>query len=155
MNQNMLLKSKKKLVVLLIIYLSIGFAFIGLVFFMKFSNKDEEALELSELVLNNNVKEGQYVKLEIDTLPILIMSTSKKESQFYYVTDVSKNTYIVNLSSKTFKSIVETFNVENTKANFAYQLKGITNNINEQIKKVALSNSYKVFKNKELNLDNF
>lgn len=155
--KNRLLKARKRVVVLLLICLIIAFSCIGLPFFMMSSNKEEEALNLSELILNDNVNEGQYVKLDIDTLPILmsLTPTSKNDSQFYYVTDVNNHIYIVNLSNETFKSIVETLNNETGKLNSTYQLKGTTVNIDEQIKKLALSNSYKVFKNNEINLDNF
>lgn len=153
--RNRILKARKRVVVLLLICLIIAFSCIGLPFLTLSSNKKEEALNLSELVSNDNVNEGQYVKLDSDTLPILITSTSEKDSQFYYVTDVNNHIYIVNLSNETFKSMVETLNNETGKLNSTYQLKGTTVNIDEQIKKMALSNSYKVFKNNELNLDNF
>lgn len=153
--KDMILKAKKKLIFLLLIYLVIAFACIGFVFFMKFSNEQGEASKLSELVLNDNVEEGQYVKLDIDTLPVLMMPASEKDSQFYYVTDVNNHIYIVSLSDKSFKSIVGTLDQETGKLHSAYQLKGTINNIDKSIKALALSNSFKVFKNNELNSDNF
>lgn len=136
--KNGILKARKRVIVLLLICLIIAFSLIGLPFFMKSSNKEE-----------------QYVTLDSDTLPILMTPTSEKDSQFYYVKDVSNHIYIVNLSNETFESIVETLNSETGKLNSTYQLKGITTDIDEQIKKLALSNSVKVFKNNELNSDNF
>ena len=153
--KNRVLKVPRKIIVLLIIYLIIGFSCIGIPLFILSSNKGGEALNLSELAANDNVSEEQYVKLDIDTLPILITPSSEKDSQFYYVTDINDHTYIVNLSNDTFKSIVETINSESDKLNSTYQLEGTTVNIDDGIKKMALSNSYKVFKNNELTSDNF
>ena len=153
--KDMISKAKKRLIVLLLICLVTAFACIGFVFFLRFSNEQGEASNLSELVLNGNVEEGQYVKLDIDTLPVLMMSASEKDSQFYYVTDVNNHIYIVSLSEKTFKNIVGTLNQKTGKLDSTYQLKGIINNIDGKIKGLALSNGFKVFKNNELNSDNF
>ncbi|MDE6253943.1 MAG: hypothetical protein K2M78_15135 [Lachnospiraceae bacterium] len=157
MEQDKLLKSKKKLIILLLIYLGIASALIGFPIckILSDKNKDKEAVDLSELVLNENVKEGQYVKLEIDTLPRVMMTTSKSDSKLYYVTDVNSDIYIVRLSNRTFNNIVNTLNKETGKLGSVYQIKGITNNITEQVKNVALSHSYLIFKNTELNSDNF
>lgn len=149
------LKPKKKLIILLIIYLSLAFVCIGLVFFMKFANKKEEAINISELVFNENEKVQKYIKLEIDTPPILMMPTSEKDNHFYYITDLDNHTYIISLSNETFKNILDTYNQETGKLNSTYQLTGITDNIDEQIKRLALSNSFKVFNNNDLTVDNF
>lgn len=131
-------KAKKKLITLLLIYLSIAFVFIGAVFFLRFFSKEESS-----------------VTLDINTLPVLMTSVSGSSSNFYYITDVNNHIYIVDLSHDTFKSIANTLDLETGKLKSTYQIKGSTNTIDEQIKTLALSNSFKVFKNKELNLDNF
>lgn len=150
-----ILKPKNKLIILLLIYLSIAFLCIGLVLFMKFTNKEEEIVNLSEITSSYNEKEGQCVKLDCDSLPILMMPSSKKDNQFYYLKDVSNNIYIVSLSNETFNNIIETTNKETGKLNSTYQLKGIITSIDEQIRNLALSNSNKVFEGNKLNLDNF
>lgn len=157
MEQHRLLKPKKRLIIMLAIYLGIAIALIGLPLCKLLSdkNKDKEAVDLSELVLNENVKEGQYVKLKIDTLPRVMMTTSKSDSKLYYVTDVNSDIYIVRLSNRTFNNIVDTLNSKTGKLSSAYQINGVTNNITEQVKRVALSSSYQIFKNNELNSNNF
>lgn len=148
-------KAKKKLTVFLLIYLSIAFVFIGLACFMMLSSKKGEALNLSELVLNGTEKEGQYVALEIDTLPILMVPVSEKDSQLYYIKDINNRVYIINLSNETFRNISGTIDLETGKLNSAYQLKGTIAAIDEQTKNMALSNGYRVFKNNELNAGTF
>lgn len=152
---NRILNPQRKFAVLFLIYVSIAFIFIGLVLFMKFTDKKEEPLKLSEFITSDNEKEGQYVEIDIDTLPILITPNSQSEEYFYYVKDINNNTYIVNLSNKTFEDVMELINLETGKLNSIYQIKGITRNIDEQIKNIVLTNSYVILKNHELSFDNF
>lgn len=149
------LKVQKKLVALFLVFLSAALILIGVALFMMFSNKKGEALNLSKLVADGAVKEGQYVTLEIDTLPILMVPVSDKDSQLYYIKDVNSHIYIINLSNETFRSISETINLETGKLNSAYPLKGTISTIDKQTKNIALSNGYRIFKNNELNADTF
>lgn len=48
------------------------------------------------------------------------------------------------------KGITETFDRETGKLGAPYQLKGMTSQIDEQVKGTALMNSCRVFKNKEI-----
>lgn len=154
--RKLFLKTQRKLVAILVVYLGIAFACFGFVLFMGFSNKNEgEALDLSELVLNNQVEEGQYVRLDVEVYPTLMLPKSEKDSQLYFVTDVNGHVYIADLSRETYRSIIETINGENGAASPVYHLEGMTVNIDEQVLKMALSNSSKIFKNEELNRDNF
>ncbi len=150
-----ILKPKNKLVLFFIIYLAIALACIGVVFYAKIANHEEEALNLSELISNGNEKEGQYVKLDTNSLPILLAANKEGDNYLYYMTDLEENTYIVRLSNETFQKIIEMRNEETGKLNSIYQLKGITSNIDEQTKNLAITNSLKVFGNKEINKDNF
>lgn len=150
-----ILKPKNKLVLFFIIYLAIALACIGVVFYAKIANHEEEALNLSELISNGNEKEGQYVKLDTNSLPILLAANKEGDNYLYYMTDLEENTYIVRLSNETFQKIIEMRNEESGKLNSIYQLKGITSNIDEQTKNLAITNSLKVFGNKEINKDNF
>lgn len=154
-DKNMVLKAKKRLLTLLLVYLGTALIFIGISLFMMLSSKKGEALNLSELVLNGTEKEGQYVALEIDTLPILMVPVSEKDSHLYYIKDVNNRVYIINLSNETFRSISKTINLETGKLNSAYQLKGTITAIDEQTKNMALSNGYRIFKNNELSSDTF
>lgn len=135
---NARLKAQKRIVLLMIICFVIAFVFIGLPFFMMFLNQKKE-----------------YVKLESETLPILMTPTIDKDSQFYYITDVNNRVYIVNLSNETFKRITATLDMETGKLNSVYELEGVAADIEEDIRQLAFSNSFKVFKNNELNSDNF
>ncbi len=58
--------------------------------------------------------------------------------------------YIASISNKTMKGITETFDRETGKLGAPYQLKGMTSQIDEQVKGTALMNSCRVFKNKEI-----
>lgn len=154
MNEEMILKSKKKLVVLLFIYLGIALAFIGTAFFKLSSMKKGKTLDLSELALENNVKEKQNVEFNIDNIPILIEWDSEKDNKLYYVKDENNNTYLISLSEETYKKIFKQYNVVTKKLSNTYKLKGITYKVDEQIKDIVLSNKENLFNN-ELNADNF
>ena len=132
------LKAKKRIILLLIICFAIAFVFIGLPFFIRFMDQKKE-----------------YVTIETETLPILMMPSSDEDSQFYYVTDVNNQVYIVNLSNDTFKRITETLDMETGKLNSVYELEGVAADIEDDIRQLAFSNSFKVFKNIELSSDNF
>jgi len=153
-----ILKSQRKLgmlVALLVICLSIAIVCIGLVFYKRAENKVGETVNLSEVIANSSQKEGQYVELEIDSVPIFLASISGKEAYLYYVVDVENHIYIMTLSNETFKKITKMYDAETGKLNTTYQLKGVIKNIDDQIKELALSNSYKVFGNTKINSDNF
>lgn len=152
---NEILKPKNKLIFVFIIFLSIAIACIGLVFYAKYASEEEELLELSELISKGEEKEGEYVKIETNSLPILLAANPEQDNYLYYVTDIENNTYIVRLSNETFQKIIEMHNQETGKLNSTYQLKGTTKNIDEQTKRLAITNSIKVFGNKEINNDNF
>ena len=150
---NKILKPKKKLVFLLLIYLSIAFVCIGLVF-VKFA-KSEEPINLAELVSSGTEKEEQFVKLDIAYLPKLLATTAEKDNYLYFVTDTDNRIYIVRLFNKTFEKIKEISNEETGKLDSAYQVKGLTCNIDEKVKQLALRESKKISMEKELNSDNF
>lgn len=154
MNEEIILNSRKKLVVLLLIYLSIALAFIGTAFFKMYSMKQGKTLDLSELVSEDNVKEKQNVEFNIDNIPILIERDSEKDDKLYYVKDVNNNTYLISLSEETYKKIFKNYNVMTKKLNNTYRLKGITHKIDEQLKNIVLSDKNNLFNN-ELNADNF
>lgn len=150
-----ILKPKNKLVAFFVIYLTIALACIGVVFYAKFTSNEGEILNLSELVLNGNEKEGQYVKLDTNSLPILLAANSEGDNYLYYMTDIKGYIYVVRLSNETFQKIIGMYNKETGMLNSTYQLKGITNNIDEQTKRLAIMNSSKVFWNEEIDNDNF
>ncbi len=150
-----ILKPKNKIMTLFIIYLTIALVCIGGVFYQKFASEEEEILDLSELVADENKKERQYVKLDTKSLPVLLATNPEKDNYIYYMTDINENIYIVRLSNETFRKIIEMYNEETGMLNSTYQLKGITNNIDEQTKRLAIMNSYKVVGNKEIDNNNF
>lgn len=132
------LKAIKRIILLMIICFAVAFVSIGLPFYMKFLNQNKE-----------------YVKLESKTLPILMTPTLDKDSQFYFITDVNDQVYIVNLSNETFKSITAMLDMKTGKLSSVYELEGIAVEIENDVRQLAFSNSFKVFKNNEINSDTF
>ncbi len=103
-------KAKRRLVVFLVVCLSIAFSSFGFVFFMWFShdlNKGEDVGNVSKEVLSSEENKGKYVTLQIDLIPVLMMPTLTEREQFYFVTDVNDQTYIMKLSDETFVSITD------------------------------------------------
>lgn len=133
-----ILKPKKKLMILFLIFLGFAIVFIGGGFFMKFANQEEE----------------QSVQLEIDTPPILMLP-ALEDTYFYYVVDINHNSYIVNLSDTTFSKIIETVDAETGKLKNTYALQGTMKPMDESIQNLVLLNAIKVFEKDELNADNF
>lgn len=66
-----------------LILLGIAAALIGFAAYQFFSeNNETEAVDLSELAAGGSEKEGQYVKLEFDTMPVFKASASQEEAGF-------------------------------------------------------------------------
>lgn len=150
-----ILRPKKRLVILFSIYLIIAFVCIGFVFFMRFADKEKDVLNLSETVLNHTEGEGQYVKLDIDTLPIIMIPVSQEDNRFYFVRDFDNHIYIARLSNETYKKITETLDMKTGKLNSSYQLKGKLIHIDEEMMKFAISNTDRVFSDEKISVDNF
>lgn len=160
--ENKISKAKKKLVALLLLYTGIAFALIGFSLFKAFSEKNKEAsgnekevIDLSAPASEGKAEEGQYVTLEIAALPKQMLPKMENVGMFYYVTDVNNHIYIAVLSNETMKGIIDTLDAGSGKLKSAYRFQGIICKITEPIKKMAISNSVKVFGNNEMNLDNF
>lgn len=147
-------KPKNKLWFLLIIYLSIAIICIGALFYMIYTKK-REPLDLTQIVSQGTEEEGQFVKLDIAYLPKLLASTPSKDNQLYYVTDTQNHIYIVRISNTTINNLKEINNEATGKLNSIYQIKGITYNIDAQIERLALYSSNKIWKENELNANNF
>lgn len=75
-----ILKVKKKLIFLFLVYISVAFAMIGSAFLPAFLKEEEEVADFSEIVLSGSKTESQSVKLDLDTLPIYITQTSQKSA---------------------------------------------------------------------------
>lgn len=147
-------KTKRKLAGLLVIYLLLAAACFGFVLFTVFSKtKEEEVLDLSELVSNGQVEEGLCVGLDVEVYPTLMLPKPEEGSPLYFVTDVNGHVYIAELSKETYSDVIDTINGE--KEAPVYHLEGVTVNIDEQVMKMALSNGDKVFKDGGLNRDSF
>lgn len=145
-------KGKRKLTILFLIYISIAIIF-GVIAFQAKPNKNKEAISLSELIVNNKEIENKYVKININSLPRLIISTEEKS--FYSITDVDNNNYIVNLTSKTFKEIVKQLDSETQKLNSIYELKGTTKPYEDDSKNLIISNLKRSYINKDLTTEGF
>lgn len=160
--ENRISKAKKRLVALVLLYTGIAFVLIGVVVFKAFSEKKKEASESGKEVIDlsgpaseEKAEEGQYATLEIAELPKAMLPAVQNAGMFYYVTDVNNHIYIANLSNETMKGIIDTLDTETGKLKSAYRFQGIICKITEPIKKMAISNSVKVFGNNKMNLDNF
>lgn len=149
-------KAKKKLMVRFLALCGIALALIGFAAFRILAERSEpEAQPVSGLAAEGLESGEQYAKLEFDTLPILITSFAKGESQLYFITDVNGDSYIAEISDQTFQNIVETLDQESGKLDETFQLKGVVSQIDENVKELAMANSYKLFQNNALNADNF
>lgn len=154
---NKILNPQKKLYILLFVFLSITIMCIGIIFVFRFDSIDKysEPLDLSELRANGKEKVRYGVKLESNSMPIMIFNSKEEDSNLYYIKDLNDNIYIVRLSNRKFKDIVKTLNQDTGELDSNYEIKGVLVYIDEQIIELALTDSYKVFKNKELTSDNF
>lgn len=160
--ENKISKAKKKLAALLLLYTGIAFALIGFSLFKAFSEKNKEAsgnekevIDLSAPASEGKAEEGQYVTLEIAALPKQMLPKMENVGMFYYVTDVNNHIYIAVLSNETMKGIIDALDAGSGELNSAYRFKGVICKLTEPIKKIAISNSVKVFGNNKMNLDNF
>ncbi|MCI9365383.1 MAG: hypothetical protein HFJ54_01900 [Clostridia bacterium] len=153
-----ILNPQKKLYFLFFAFLTISIICIGIVFLFRFDNKDDkygEPLNLSELRTSGKEKVRNGVKLESNSMPIMIFNSKEEDSNLYYIKDLNDNIYIVRLSNKKFKDIVNTLNQQTGELDSNYEIRGVLVYIDEQTKNLALTNSYKIFRNKELTSDNF
>lgn len=84
-------KARKKLAVRFFVLCGIALALFGFVAFRIFTERSRpEAPPVSGLAAEDLENGEQYARLEFDTLPILITSFSKGESQLYFITDVNE-----------------------------------------------------------------
>lgn len=148
-------KAKRKLVILLLVYLGLAVLCIGLVFYQyqRFAGSGEEALNFSEVAAGGLEKEGQAVIVEFDSMPVMLTSPYGNGDTLYFVTDVDNHVLVAGISSETFQSIVETHNTETGKLASVYQLTGTLCAMDESVRNLAVSNSFKVFKNEEVTVD--
>lgn len=145
--RDMVLKVKKKLTILLLICLAIAFAFIVPTVLKMLSDKRE---------MSGGGENGEArIEIEMDTPPFAMTPVSDSGSWYYYVKDVTGQTYIAKLSDETFHGIVDTYDQETSKLSSVYRLEGTKEQIDEQIKELALENGFKVFGSDRLNADNF
>lgn len=141
-----ILRVKRKLTITLIIFLVIGFALTGGGLYKAISFRmllDKETVNLSELISNGHAKEGEYVQLDIDEIPMPMVPIPKGDSRFYYVTDVTGCTCIVRLSDKTFKSMK--INSQTGKLSETHRIKGFLYPDDEQVKGLGLPNGGRPF----------
>lgn len=155
MSEEKIIKTRKRLIALLLICLVIAAACIVPVLFKGFSDREKEAVQLPELIAGKGEKEGQYVQFEFDELPVVISQGQKDDSQLYYIKDAEAHAYIADLSSETIREIIDMLDVNTGKLNSVYTLTGTTYAIDDSIEGVAIANSFKVFQNEEVNHDNF
>lgn len=149
-----ILNPQKKLIILLVIFLSIGIIFIGVVFYIKFV-KIEEPQNFKDIVSSNEEKEGKYAQINIAYLPQLLATNLNGDNCLYFVMDEDNNIYIMRLSTKTFSKIIEKTDIKTGKLDSIYNLKGTIKNIDEQVKNLALKSNVNILENEKLTSDNF
>lgn len=152
-----ILKPKRKLLILLIIFLGIATICISLVFYVR--NKElermEEPLKLSELISNNAEEEGQYVQIDIAYLPkVLGISFDDEDYYFYYAEGIDNQEYILKLKKETFDYLESISNEEDKKLNETYHLEGFTYNMDSEVKRIVLMASARLSKDKKITSDN-
>ncbi len=159
-NQNKLQiisKTKRKILTIMLIYICIACVCFGVALIPRLTNenKPNEALDLQELISDNKQTEGQYVKIEIDTVPVLIMPNQESDNRLYAVTDINDKIYIAELSDDTNKEIWDEHNVETGKFDSVYELKGIIQPLDERTQRIVINNGYRVVRGSELTADNY
>lgn len=154
-----ILKPKRKYILLFLLYFSIALVCIGFAFYgaSTSGNKkmEEDAVSLRELTTNKEALERRRVTLDFEKIPIQIASNYDKDNSLYYVTDTENNIYIASISKETFKDITEQIDLETGRLCEVYEIRGVATPIDEKIQNLAILSGFKVFKNKELNQDNF
>lgn len=155
MNEEKIVKTRKKLTVYLVICLIIAAACIIPVLTKGFSDREKVAVQLSELVNGTGEQEGQYVQFAFDALPVMVSQGQKDGSQLYYVKDTESHAYIVDLSTEVIREIVDTLDVNTGKLTSVYTLTGTTYAVDDGMKGNAIANSFKVFQGVDVNQDNF
>lgn len=150
-------KTKRKILTIMLIYLCIAAVCFGIVFIPKLFNdsKQEEAMDLQTLLLDNKEPEGQYVKIEIDTVPVEIIPLNTEEYPLYTVTDINDKIYIAELSDETNNKIWDHYNSETGKFDSVYELKGIVQPLDDTTQRIIINNSYRVIRGVELTADNY
>lgn len=147
-------KNLKQLIILFIVFLIIGISCVSIVFYNKYKDDNVTSLNITETDLTGNEEEGQNVKLEFDSLPLMLMPNKNKEETYYYINDINNHKYIINLSSETFIEITDTLNLNTGKLNKPFELKGTLKIIDKELKDLVLINRDKIFKSEELTSDN-
>lgn len=151
---NKILKPRKKLIALFVIYFMIGIALVIPAFYGRYEER-KDPQDLSELISNGTEEEGLFVGLDIAYLPQVLAANVEKDNYLYYAIDEEGRTYIVRLSNKTFDRIKSISDEATGKLDSVYHLEGFTYDIDPQTEDLALYSSEKVFAKGELTSDNF
>jgi len=151
----MIVRSTKRIVAMILVWISIAAVCIGIVAYDALNHRSEEALDLHTLVADHSQEEGQYVKLAVNTLPVLMATADDESSRWYFVTDVNDHMYIVNMSCETNKEIVGMLNTETGKLDSSYEITGVVHHTDDGIKNMIIANAYRAFTGQEVTSDNF
>lgn len=140
----------KKYIVLLIIWISLIGIALGLVVAGIYEdNKQVKFTYLNDLILeDDNILKNSY--LNVYTRPFVFAEYENESNKFYIVKD-SEYLYIVNLSDELYNTIASISDIENN----PYRIEGYTEEISEDIKKLAIEAYNEAFEEELINEENF
>ncbi len=142
----------------LFLYLSLIFLVLTislLILGIKHANqKLPQALNMNNLITSKELKINEYAYVDINTTPYLFASytTGLKEerNKFYFVMDQNDFLYILYMSDKKYQSLSSQNITEKT-----FRVFGITKEIKNDIKKLAINSYNSLMQNEYLTEDNF
>lgn len=140
----------KKYMVLLIVWISlIGVALGFVITGIYEANKEVKFTYLNDLILEDDNKlKNSY--LNVHTSPFVFAEYENEANKFYIVKD-SEYLYIVNLNDELYNTITSISDIENN----PYRIEGYTEEISEDIKKLAIEAYNEAFEEEIINEDNF
>lgn len=150
---------RRKMIGITLLFLILGFGLIGFSLYQAFSFYElshAEAANLSELASQNNLQEGQHVKIECNRLPVYIRAPKTEGHDLYFVTDIHGQRYIADITDKTFSGIAD--KIYEGEGEYPYEIKGLMVNIDDTVKQYAIANGDEVFDKyigEELTSENF
>lgn len=147
-------KKLRVLYFLLFFFLLIAAICIGSVLYINYERKKDPA-NLSEMVSGGTEKEGVYIELEVGGKPELIAVNKSSDEHIYFVPGADDRIYIAKLSSRTAYDLISHYEKEGEESNLATYVNGFIYKIDGSIQTMAIYNSNKIFKDGEVNGNNF
>lgn len=145
------LRKSKITLIITLIFLVITLGLIAGGFYLDY-NATKEPRNLGELIYNYEETEGQYVKVDVTTVPYGFAEEGEGK-YYYFVMDENQYLYIVRITDKTYEEMESQYTEENPTIH--YEIKGYTFQIPSDLKKLAIEAGNELFEQEFLNLANF